>query len=77
MPRATYWITTGTVGSLDNVLVSYSLHGNGRRALIRKIKDFANQNGREAWAELLFDIHRNQENPKHTINRFYTQQPDY
>jgi hypothetical protein len=77
MPKVRYWITTGNLGSLDNMLVSYSLHSNGRRALIRRIKDFANQHGNQAWAEMVFDIQRNQEDPKRTINKFYRQQPDY
>jgi hypothetical protein len=77
MPKVRYWITTGNPGSLDNTLVSYSLHPNGTRALIRRIKDFANQHKKEAWAEMVFDIKRNQEDPKRTINKFYRQQPDY
>lgn len=74
--KVKYWITNGDLGSCNNVLVSYSLHGNGRRALINRIRDLANQTKREAWAELVFDIQRNQENKNHTINKFYPRQPN-
>ena len=45
-------ITTGDLGSLDNYFVEYTLHPNGKRALYRAIQDFANQTGRECWAEI-------------------------
>lgn len=46
-----YWITTGGLGSSDNFKVSYSIHANGRNALIRAIQNFANQTNKPAWAE--------------------------
>jgi hypothetical protein len=74
--KASYWITNGQLGSADNWAVSYSLHPNGQRALMKRIKDLANLTGRESWAELVFDLKKHQEDNRHTINRYYSRQPD-
>lgn len=46
-----YWITNGRVGSLDNTKVAYTIHPNGRRALMNAIQDHANRTGLRSWAE--------------------------
>ena len=74
--KANYWITNGQLGTFDNTRVSYSLHPNGQRALIRQIKEHANRTGRESWAELVWDIEKQQQDSKHTISRYYPRQPN-
>ena len=74
--KANYWITNGQLGSAENWRVSYSLHPNGQRALMKRIKDLADATGREAWAELVFDIRKHQEDKTHKINRYYPRQPN-
>jgi hypothetical protein len=74
--KANYWITNGQLGTADNWRVSYSLHPNGRRALIKRIKELADLSGRESWAELVFDLNKHQEDNRHTINRYYPRQPN-
>jgi hypothetical protein len=74
--KASYWITNGQLGSAHNWAASYSLHPNGQRALMKRIKDLANLTGRESWAELVFDLKKHQEDNRHTINRYYSRQPD-
>jgi hypothetical protein len=74
--KADYWITNGQLGSAENWRVSYSLHPNGQRALEKRIKDLADATGREAWAELVLDIRKHQEDNTHTINRYYPRQPN-
>ena len=51
-PRRVKWlVTTGSVGTDDNRIYYYSRHGNGIRALIRKIQEMADRTGQPAWAE--------------------------
>lgn len=45
-----YLITNGDLGTFDNSIVYYSLHPNGRRALIRTIQEHANRTKKESWA---------------------------
>lgn len=51
MSQAKWLVTTGSVGTDDNRIYYYSRHGNGVRALIRKIQEMADRTGQPAWAE--------------------------
>ena len=45
-----YLITNGNLGTLDQSIVRYSVHPNGRRALMSAIQEHANRTGLESWA---------------------------
>lgn len=45
-----YLVTNGELGTDNQWIVRYSVHSNGRRALIKTIQQLANQSGRVAWA---------------------------
>ena len=45
-----YLITNGKLGTFDQSIVRYSVHPNGRRALINAIQAHADRTGLESWA---------------------------
>ena len=45
-----YLITNGGLGTDNQWIVRYSVHSNGRRALIKTIQQMANMTGKESWA---------------------------
>lgn len=45
-----YLITNGKLGTFDQRIARYSVHPNGRRALINAIQEHANRTGLESWA---------------------------
>jgi|TARA_R110000764_G_scaffold184326_1_gene269925 hypothetical protein len=69
MMRYKWKITTGDAGASNNQTVTYSLHPNGRRALHKAIQDFANETGKECWAEVP-DAYSSS-----TYNRYYPKLP--
>jgi len=64
-----YLVTNGGVGTDSNWIVRYSVHPNGRRALIRAIQELANRTGLESWAT---PWHLNEYESK---NRYYPRKP--
>lgn len=51
MSKFKWLVTNGDVGTDGNAIFYYSLHGNGTRALIRRIQEMADRTGQPAWAE--------------------------
>ena len=62
-------ITNGELGTLDNSIVRYSVHSNGRRALQNAIERHANRTKRESWAEIWEAYGRDD------ANRYYPRTP--
>jgi hypothetical protein len=48
--RYKWLVTNGDVGTDGNAIFYYSIHANGRRALIKRIEEMVDRTGRSSWA---------------------------
>lgn len=55
--RYRWLVTNGDVGTDGNAIFYYSIHPNGRRALIKQIEAMVKRTGRSAWAVKYSEIH--------------------
>lgn len=65
-----YLVTNGGLGTDNQFIVRYSVHPNGRRALINAIQDHANRTGLESWATPWA------QDELETKNRYYPRTPN-
>lgn len=70
-PKLRWLVTNGDLGTDANRIYYYSTHGNGKKALIRKIQEMADKTGEPSWAQVFPEYAGINDNP----TKYYRKYP--